>query len=486
MSRRIYCTSAADKMSALHVSPYSGTWYPAEVVELDRLLEDLFERSRQRTGPYLFSDGLGFVVPHAGPQYSGAVAASVYRSLREQKPERIVILAFPHRGGLSGAAIPDVNEISTPLGRVPIDSLLSPRFPRLAERDLCDHSFEIQLPFLQKAAPRARLAPLYVGRIDAGERRAAAQALAAEWTPGTVFVASSDFTHYGRHFGYVPFPVDAKTAGRLYDLDSNCMEAAGSLDSALFLRTLQKTGATVCGASPISLLLDVLHILRPGGLFQQTLDYETSGDLTGDFHHSVSYAGLGYFPAPAFRLSAEDQEVLLASAEATLANLKSTPSGEPVFPRAGSVALQARLGVFVSLHRGEELLGCIGNCAGRVPLSISVPEMTLSAALEDPRFQPGAAVAGPCEVEISVLTPFRRITAAADCEPGRHGALLRLRSRSGLLLPQVATRNHWTAGEFLGAVARKCGVAPHAWRDPDGRVYVFEAQVFSREPKTAG
>jgi len=54
-----------------------------------------------------------------GSAYSGTVAAAVYRSLEQQKPERIVVLAFPHRGGLEGLAIPDVETISTPLGEVP-------------------------------------------------------------------------------------------------------------------------------------------------------------------------------------------------------------------------------------------------------------------------------------------------------------------------------------------------------------------------------
>ena len=80
-------------MAAVHISPFSGAWYPSEAAELDRLLEELFETSRSRTGPYLFPDGIGFVVPHAGPQYSGAVAASVHhpaaREARGQVAEGI-------------------------------------------------------------------------------------------------------------------------------------------------------------------------------------------------------------------------------------------------------------------------------------------------------------------------------------------------------------------------------------------------------------
>ena len=62
-------------MSAVHISPFAGSWYPEGASELASLLEDLFERSRRRT-PFLFANGLGFVVPHAGPAYSGTVAAA--------------------------------------------------------------------------------------------------------------------------------------------------------------------------------------------------------------------------------------------------------------------------------------------------------------------------------------------------------------------------------------------------------------------------
>lgn len=464
-------------MPALHISPYSGAWYPGEARELDELLEELFERSRQRTGPYLYPGGLGFVVPHAGPQYSGAVAAAVYRSLREQKPDRIVLLAFPHRGGLRGVAVPRVEAIATPLGPVPIDPSLPPRFPRIAEDRVCDHSFEIQLPFLQKAAPAARITPLYVGRMEDEERSAVAQSLAAAWQPGTVFVASSDFTHYGRDFGYVPFPADRHIAERLRALDEECIDAAGSLESSLFLKTLADTGATVCGSDPIALLLETAARIAPDDLWQVTLDYQTSGEITGDYEHSVSYAALGYYRRSAFHLSPPDREALLAGAEETLQRAYEGDS----LPRkaGGSLALRAERGIFVTLHRGEELLGCIGNCSGRSSLADAVSELALAAAFDDPRFTPGAALDGPVEVEISVLSPLRRITSAGQFQVGRHGGLLQLGARSGLLLPQVA-RKRWSAEDFLRALAQKSGLPPEAWRDPQARLYVFEAQVFSR------
>ena len=391
-----------------------------------------------------------------------------------------MVLAFPHRGGLEGLAIPDVETISTPLGEVPIDREFAAGFARVPESQVCDHSFEIQLPFLQRAVPHARVTPVYVGRAGADERRAAAERLAAAWQPGVVFLASSDFTHYGRGFGYVPFPADSAVALHLRELDFECAEAAGSLDSSLFLETLEQRGATVCGSGPISLLLDVLHLLGGEEIYQATLDYQTSGDLTGDYRQSVSYAALGYFRRVAFDLDAPDREALLDSAAETLRRLRQTGEREAIPAHGGSDALQARRGCFVSLHQGEELLGCLGNCQGRKPLAEEAADLALAAALEDPRFRPAAEVPGPIDVEVSVLTPFRRIRRLEQFHLGVHGAYLKLGGHSGLLLPQVALNHAWTSESFWQALARKSMLGPRAWRDAKARLSVFEAQVFSR------
>ena len=470
-------------MLATHKSPFSGTWYPEDGVELESLLAGRYAESERRIGRFFFPGALGYVVPHAGPAYSGTVAAAVYRALEEQRPERIVLLAFPHRGGLNGVVSPDAERISTPLGEAPLDGDFG-GFPRVPEAHVCDHSFEIQLPFLQKAAPGARLTALYVGRMDAAARQAAASRLAEAWRPGVVFLASSDFTHYGRGFGYQPFPADSAVAARLRELDYACMDAAGSLDSGLFLETLGARQATVCGTGPIALLLDVLHSIAADTIYQSVLDYQASGEITADYHHSVSYAALGYFPRPAFDLDESDRTALLDAARETLRQLRQTGERDSRMAQ-GSEALSARRGAFVTLHQGGELLGCVGNCAGRKPIREEIGDLTLAAALDDPRFRPAASQPGPINIELSLLTPFRRVRSTAGFQLGRHGAMLRLGTRAGLLLPQVAGEHGWTAEDFWRALARKCSLAPRAWCDPKARIEVFEAQVFG-SPHRAG
>ncbi|HWQ56785.1 MAG TPA: AmmeMemoRadiSam system protein B [Bryobacteraceae bacterium] len=470
-------------MEDVHISPYAGSWYPGGRAELDCLLAELFEHSRERTGPCALRDPLAFVVPHAGLMYSGTVAAAAYRSLAESTPSRIVLLGFAHRGGPSSVAIPDVKRIATPVGEVTVDretaAMLARELPfeMAPEQRLCDHSVEIQLPLLMKAAPGVPVLPLYVGPLHRDSREKAAHALAALATTGTVFLASSDLTHYGASFGYQPFPPDHSVRDRLRDLDYDVIDAAGSLEPELFLEHLSSTGSTVCGYEPISLLLAMLRLLGDG-IYQEALDYQTSAEITGEAHHSVSYAALGYFRAPSFELEREDRQLLLDSAHATLLNLLETGQRKPVPPAAVTPALTRRAGAFVSLYEGVGLRGCVGRHSGCDPLAQAIPELTLSAALDDPRFMPLRAAQCRVAIQISVLTPLKRLRGTAGFVLGRHGAYLHCGPRRSLLLPQVTRLRDWTREDFFCALARKAGLPPDNWSRPDARLSVFEAQVF--------
>ena len=469
-------------MITAHISPYSGSWYPSQETKLNALLDEVFENSRRRNGPHVLPGALGIVAPHAAPGYSGTVAAGAYRHLQAARPARVFILGFSHRAGKRGIAIPDVTSYRTPLGDVAIDEFAARAlcsatpFHFEDERDLCDHSVEIQLPFLQRAAPAAAVIPLYVGQLEEAERTEAAEALARAWHPGDVFVASSDLTHYGRGFHYVPFPVDRQTAARLRELDRTAIDAASSLDSALFFERLSESGATACGSQPIALLLRTLSLIDGESIFQKELDYQTSGEITGDFTQSVSYAALGYFPRSSFELNEAERSELLSSARATLRHLGETGKRAPM-PARSLPALAMRAPVFVSLHHAGRLLGCIGRVFDPLPLSDGVPEMTLAAALDDPRRSPDEGLPPGAEIEISVLTPMKLVRGAGAIRIGADGAYVKCGAHAGLLLPQVAGSD-WTAAGFFDLLLRKAGLGPRAFGAPDMRLYVFQAQVF--------
>ncbi|MBZ5495314.1 MAG: AmmeMemoRadiSam system protein A [Acidobacteriia bacterium] len=172
------------------------------------------------------------------------------------------------------------------------------------------------------------------------------------------------------------------------------------------------------------------------------------------------------------------QKELLVLTRATLESYFST--GQIPEYCAQHPALLERRGAFVSLHRGAELRGCIGLLSSEGELYRTVQRCALSAALEDSRFKPVTRhEVADLKIEISVLSPFERITDVHVIEVGRHGLIVSLGGLRGLLLPQVATKYDWDRETFLAQTCRKAGLPSNAWRQPNAAIQIFEAQVFS-------
>jgi AmmeMemoRadiSam system protein A len=177
-------------------------------------------------------------------------------------------------------------------------------------------------------------------------------------------------------------------------------------------------------------------------------------------------------------IDADQKKALLDLARKTLKTYlteKSIPSYQP--PDEG---LAERKGAFVSLHNGEELRGCIGQLFADRELYKIVQHCAISAALEDTRF---IAVTSDelneLKIEISVLSPFRRIRQIEEIEVGKHGLYIVQGQFRGLLLPQVATQYGWDRVAFLRHTCRKSGLPESAWQDPHTIIHIFEAEVFS-------
>jgi AmmeMemoRadiSam system protein A len=138
-----------------------------------------------------------------------------------------------------------------------------------------------------------------------------------------------------------------------------------------------------------------------------------------------------------------------------------------------------RNGVFVTIHRRGDLRGCIGHIEGDDPLPRAVAQCAVAAGSVDPRFQPVTPAELPeIEIEISVLGPLEPVAGPAEIEVGRHGLVVELKGRRGLLLPQVATEWKWDATTFLSQTCRKAGLPADCWQR-GAKVWRFEAEVFA-------
>jgi AmmeMemoRadiSam system protein A len=141
--------------------------------------------------------------------------------------------------------------------------------------------------------------------------------------------------------------------------------------------------------------------------------------------------------------------------------------------------LKKKMGAFVTLRCKENLRGCIGYIKGVLPLYQTIQEMAVQAAFHDPRFEPvGIGEWEGIDIEISVLSPLKKIKNVEEIEVGVHGIFIEKGFYSGLLLPQVATENHWDRATFVEHTCYKAGLPKDAWKSKDANIYIFSAEIF--------
>jgi len=270
-------------------SPIAGSWYPGDKEKLKDLVQELLKKAKL---PELKGRPIGIISPHAGIQFSGQGAAYGYKALKGKKIKRVILLGPSHYTFFKGLATSGVDFYETPLGKIEVDRNISdalyklPVFNGPRNAELQEHSLEMQLPFLQVVLEDFAIVPLVVGDISQRDYEEAAKALEKYLDDSTVVVASSDFTHYGGRFGYVPFRDNIKE--NLKKLDGGAIDKIIAKDFDGFLKYVDETGATICGARPIGIIMKMLPTSAKGTL----LNYYTSGDLLGDYTDTVSYASI--------------------------------------------------------------------------------------------------------------------------------------------------------------------------------------------------
>jgi AmmeMemoRadiSam system protein B len=250
----------------------AGTFYPAAPDELGALVDRLLAEAKAPAGPC----PKALIVPHAGYIYSGPIAASAFARVAPYAEQltRVVLVGPAHRVFVDGLASPGAARLRTPLGElaVDLDALAQLGVPANAAAHAREHSLEVELPFLQRVAPRATIVPL------AGSRAAptvVAKTLATLWGgPETLIVISSDLSHY------LPYSegraLDTKTASRITALDA----------------TIE--GEQACGSIGIN---GLLHLAREKRLTIELVDLRSSGDTAGSRAEVVGYGAFAVYEA---------------------------------------------------------------------------------------------------------------------------------------------------------------------------------------------
>jgi AmmeMemoRadiSam system protein B/AmmeMemoRadiSam system protein A len=448
-------------------------------------------------------DARALVVPHAGYAFSGEVAGKAFATLDTEGLRRVIILGPSHHRAFAGGALParGVDSFTTPLGEVRVDRLAVESLRKISDFNGPpaahgpEHSLEVELPFLQVIAPNAEIIPILVGNeTDTEIARRMAKALVPLLDDGTAVIVSSDFTHHGDRFRWTPFS-EPYLGAKLLHLGEVTAGRLAAIDPDGFTYQVDVSGDTVCGVRPAMVFVELLaHAFDGVG---EVLEVTTSGHRIHSWELSVTYAAVAFrgtwtgWKQPGLapllgQMTPVQGAETVALARATLESLLLHDGSLAEWYAAADEreTLRARAGAFVTLnHKGVKvgdpgrLRACMGLIEAGQPLTEAVVRAAVWAS-QDPRFpRLRASELDDLEVEVSVLSPPRRVAGPQAIEVGKHGVILEKGSHRAVFLPHVATEQGWDRRTMLEQLARKAGLPADGWRE--GAVFdVFTAQIF--------
>jgi MEMO1 family protein len=261
-------------MSSTRPAAVAGTFYPGNRVELehaiDRMISGVFvENSRVPKA---------LIVPHAGYIYSGAIAATGFAQVAAgaERLDRVVIVSPAHRVYVEGLTWPGTGFLQTPLGSIEVDVDAIRGIPELVAHPAAhakEHAIEVELPFIQRLAPRAKVIPIAASHASA---EVVGSVLERLWGgPETLIVISSDLSH---HHPYADaHERDRRTAAKIVALDTGLV------------------GEEACGCTGIN---GLAWVAKRKHLAIEVLDLRSSGDTAGPRDEVVGYGAFAAYQEP--------------------------------------------------------------------------------------------------------------------------------------------------------------------------------------------
>lgn len=438
---------------------FAGAWYPGNAEELKATLDEYFSSVEEQE---INGKIRALIVPHAGYAYSGRVAATGFKHLKDDY-ETVIIMGPSHRYALSGASIMNFTHYATPLGEVKLspkaEKLWKEKFIKpIPEADKEEHSIEIELPFLQEKLRNFELVPIVVGMVDVYNF---SQALTKVIDEKTLIVVSADLSHY--------HPYDEAVR-----LDTYCTDAITRLDI---------NGLSQCEIDAPWAVASLMLIARQKGWKAKLLIYKNSGDVTGDKKSGVvGYSAIVFYEE---ELTSEEKDFLIKLARSTLEDYLREGKRPVVITEQLTPNLKKIQGCFVTLHKNGQLRGCIGHILPQEELYNCVIDNAINAALHDPRFKPVTQdELKDITLDISVLSVPSQLDYSSPedlldkLRPLVDGVVLKQGWNQATYLPQV-----WEQipdkKEFLSSLCAKAGLKTDCWKEKELQVYTYQALVFA-------
>jgi AmmeMemoRadiSam system protein B len=257
--------------STVRPAAVAGTFYPGSARELNATLDTLLGAAATTEAPA----PKALIVPHAGYVYSGAIAATAFRRIEKiaDRLERIVIVSPAHRVYVEGLVWPGTTHLETPLGQISVDVDAIRGIPELVAHPAVharEHAIEVELPFVQRLAPRAKVIPIAASHASA---ELVGSVLDRLWGgPETLIVISSDLSHY--HPYADARARDRRTADKILAFDTGL------------------EGEEACGCTGIN---GLAWVARRRHLRIEVLDLRNSGDTAGPRDEVVGYGAFALY-----------------------------------------------------------------------------------------------------------------------------------------------------------------------------------------------
>ena len=429
----------------------SGQFYPASSEELKSMIRGMVDEKATK------EDVIGYYAPHAGYIYSGPVVGATISHVNFK--ESCVILGPSHSGAGAPFSILTEGTWRTPLGNVEIDTELARailanasnlREDRLAH--LQEHSIEVQLPFIQYFKPDIKFVPILLSHTNAAVYRSIGLAIAKAIKDSgkeVVIVASGDMNHY-------------ESQKITHTKDRQAIESILKLEAGELLERIQEFNISMCGYGTAACLI---YAAKEFGMVKTELvKYQTSGDITHDFSAVVGYAGIlfkGVNESAPVKLARETVESFITR-------------GEIPHPKNIPLEMKGKAGVFVSLHKGDELRGCIGTIEpDEENIAQEIIRNAVHSATRDPRFNPVIADELPqLEYSVDILTEPEPVNSEKELDPKKYGAIVEAGWRRGLLLPDLEGVD--TVKRQLEICRMKAGIGP----EEPVKLYRFEVKRY--------
>jgi AmmeMemoRadiSam system protein B/AmmeMemoRadiSam system protein A len=459
------------KRGGIRPPAVAGSFYPADKEELSKKIKGFLENIRIRDGGEARTPKI-ILVPHAGYEYSGAVAAHGYKLLEGKAIKTVIILGSSHNYPIAGIVADGSDSWETPLDKVNLDKELIGKLdiPVDSIPFEPEHSLEVQLPFLQKVlGGDFKIVPILVGDMSETERKNYASQIANNLDENTIVVISSDMSHYPNYGDANKYDQEVINSILTSEVDKFTDKLA-----ELIKKNVPNAATFMCAAPATELGMMIAKVINAHNV--QLLKYANSGDVTGDRSRVVGYSAMAFFK------NVSEKNVFLSMArEAAESFVKNSKFPDFSGWENKEKLLRQKAGVFVTLRNKGNLRGCIGLVESNQPLYETIPQMAAAAARDDHRFSPVTVGELPeIEYEVSILSPMKKIENIEEIKLGVHGVKVQNGTRTGVFLPQVAQESSWSLKEFMSHLCQdKAGLPTDCWKDASTEIYIFTAQVFS-------